>query len=657
MAFNPLTPPHALSISAVSAQSRSTVRSAESLRRVRASNNGLRGQYFDNANFTKRKLTRTDAAINFNWRKGAPAAALGSDTFSVRWTGKIQPRYSEQYRFSTRANDGVRLWVNGEKLIDQWRNQPTARTNAGTIQLEAGKLYNLKLEYYENKGNAMVKLFWSSPQQTREIVPTSHLFTSATPLTTLTAPKLIQAGGNSYDFTVTYRDDKAVNIATLDNQDVRVTGPNGFNQLARFVSVDRNSNGTPRQATYRITAPGGSWDSGDNGSYAVNLQANQVTDTDGNKIPAGTLGSFQVELATTPLPNIQLSRYTGGFQNPTDIVSAKDGSNRLYVLEQAGTIRTVDNGTLQTSPFLDISDRVKSGGEEGLLSLAFPPNYANKRQFYVYYTNKNSDIVISRFRLQAGTNQADANSETVLLTIPHPNFTNHNGGKLAFGPDGYLYISVGDGGGAGDPNNNAQNPASLLGKVLRVDVESPGVATYTIPATNPFLANADPANRYRDEIWALGLRNPWRISFDRQTGDLYIADVGQNQREEVNFQPANSSGGENYGWKIFEGTQRYSDGNVSGLVAPLAEYSHAEGISVTGGYVYRGSEFPTLQGTYFYGDFANGKIWGVRRTGGTVENKLLLDSPYGISTFGEDEQGNLYVADYFNGDIYKINTV
>jgi glucose/arabinose dehydrogenase len=617
----------------------------------------LRGQYFDNANFTKRKLTRTDAAINFNWRKGAPAAALGSDTFSVRWTGKIQPRYSEQYRFSTRANDGVRLWVNGEKLIDQWRNQPTARTNAGTIQLEAGKLHNLKLEYYENKGNAMAKLFWSSPQQTREIVPTSHLFTSATPLTTLTAPKLIQANGNSYDFTVTYRDDKAVNIATLDNQDVRVTGPNGFNQLARFVSVDRNSNGTPRQATYRITAPGGSWDSGDNGSYAVNLQANQVTDTDGNKIPAGTLGSFQVELATTPLPNIQLSRYTGGFQNPTDIVSAKDGSNRLYVLEQAGTIRTVDNGTLQTSPFLDISDRVKSGGEEGLLSLAFPPNYANKRQFYVYYTNKNSDIVISRFRLQAGTNQADANSETVLLTIPHPNFTNHNGGKLAFGPDGYLYISVGDGGGAGDPNNNAQNPASLLGKVLRVDVESPGVATYTIPATNPFLANADPANRYRDEIWALGLRNPWRISFDRQTGDLYIADVGQNQREEVNFQPANSSGGENYGWKIFEGTQRYSDGNVSGLVAPLAEYSHSEGISVTGGYVYRGSEFPTLQGTYFYGDFANGKIWGVRRTGGTVENKLLLDSPYGISTFGEDEQGNLYVADYFNGDIYKINTV
>jgi glucose/arabinose dehydrogenase len=551
MASNPLTSPQLLPFSASPTRSVSTKAELESIQRAPApirrpfrapsstNSNGLRGQYFDNANFTKPKLTRTDTNINFNWGRGAPAA-VEADTFSVRWTGKIQPRYSEQYRFSTRANDGVRLWVNGKKLIDRWQSRPTARTNAGTIQLEAGKLYNLKLEYYENKGNAMVKLFWSSPQQTREIVPTSHLFTSATP---------------------------------------------------------------------------------------------------------------------TPLPNIQLSRYTGGFKNPTDIVSANDGSNRLYVLEQAGTIRTVENGTLQPSLFLDISNRVKSGGEEGLLSLAFPPNYANKRHFYVYYTNQNSDIVISRFRLKAGSNQADANSETVLLTIPHPNFTNHNGGKLAFGPDGYLYISVGDGGGAGDPNNNAQNPASLLGKVLRVDVESPGVATYTIPSTNPFLANADPANRYRDEIWALGLRNPWRISFDRQTGDLYIADVGQNQREEVNFQSATSSGGENYGWKIFEGTQPYSEGNTAGLVAPLVEYAHTEGISVTGGYVYRGGEFLTLQGTYFYGDFANGKIWGVRRTGSTVENKLLLDSAYGISTFGEDEQGNLYVADYFNGDVYKLNAV
>nr|RNJ65076.1 MAG: hypothetical protein EDM05_33045 [Leptolyngbya sp. IPPAS B-1204] len=620
------------------------------------SRNGLQGQYFDNANLTRLKLTRSDAGVNFNWGRRAPAAAIAADTFSVRWTGQVQPRYSEQYTFSTRSNDGVRLWVNGQKLIDHWQSRPTATTQAGTIQLEAGQRYDLRLEYYDNTGGAMAKLFWSSPQQTREIIPASRLFQpSPIPTATLTASNLTQAG-NSYEFSVTYRDDRAIKVATLDSQDIRVTGPNGFNQFAQLVSVDRNRNGTPRQATYRITAPGGSWDSNDNGTYSVNLRRNQVTDTSGTSIQAGRLGRFQVELANNgPLPNIQLARYAGGLQNPTDIVSAKDGSNRLYVLEQAGTIRTIANGTVQPSAFLDISDRVKSGGEEGLLSLAFPPNYASKRHFYVYYTNSNSDIVISRFRLQPGTNQADANSETILLTIPHPNFTNHNGGKLAFGPDGFLYIGVGDGGGAGDPNNNAQNPRSLLGKILRLDVEAPGVATYRIPSTNPFLAQTDPTDRYRDEIWALGLRNPWRISFDRQTNDLYIADVGQSQREEVNFQPANSRGGENYGWNIFEGTRPYTNGNATGLVAPLVEYDRSQGISVTGGYVYRSSEFPALQGIYFYGDFANGKIWGLRRSAGTVQNQLLLDSPYGISTFGEDEQGNLYVADYFNGDIYKLS--
>ncbi|MBF2002025.1 MAG: PQQ-dependent sugar dehydrogenase [Synechococcales cyanobacterium M58_A2018_015] len=656
------------SLSRSRAVTQAPLRSSSTLRRQRlarlasSSGNGLRGQYFDNANFTNLKLTRTDAGVNFNWRGGSPDPRLGSDTFSVRWTGKVQPRYSELYTFSVRANDGVRLWVNGKKIIDQWRSRPTAATHQGKILLEADKQYDIRLDYYENDGNALARLFWSSPQQAREIIPGSRLFTSGTtpgglPTATAVAANVTGSGGSSYDFTVTYRDDTGVDVSSLDNNDIRVTGPNGFNQLAQFVSVDTATNGTPRTATYRIAAPGGSWDAADNGSYTLTLQANQVSDISGNRNRTLSLGSFQADIRdAAPIPDISLSRYAGGLTQPVDIVNAKDGSNRLFVLEQAGRVRVVQSGVVQSSPFLDISSRVKSGGEEGLLSLAFSPNYASTRRLYAYYTNQNGDIVLSRFQANASGTAADPSSETVLLTIPHPTYTNHNGGKLAFGPDGYLYVSVGDGGGGGDPDNNAQNPGSLLGKVLRLDVESPGVATYAIPATNPFLAATDPSDRYRDEIWALGLRNPWRLSFDRQTGDLYIADVGQSAREEVNFQPAASRGGENYGWKILEGTIPYAGGSTSGLTPPLLEYDHVQGgRSITGGYVYRGNEFQSLQGIYFYGDFINGKLWGARRSaGGTVENKLVNDTPYGISTFGEDEQGNLYVADYFKGDIYKL---
>lgn len=535
--------------------------------RAAARGTGLQAEYFNTAKLTGLKLTRTDPRINFNWGKGAPDPSIGANTFSVRWTGKVQPRYSEVYTFSTRSDDGIRLWVNGKQLINRWQKRDFSPPR-GKIKLEAGRLYDIKLEYYENKGKASAQLFWSSSQQSRQIIPGNQLF---------------------------------ANNPTADNP-------------------------TAENPTPSITV------------------SNTPTPTGGNTQIVG------------PLPNITLSRYTGGFSSPADIVNAQDGSNRLYVVEQIGQIRTVQNGVVAASPFLDIRDRVQSGGEEGLLSLAFPPDYANKRHFYVYYTNQSGNVVLSRFQLQAGVNAANPNSETILLTIPHPTYSNHNGGKLAFGPDGYLYVSVGDGGGGGDPNNNAQNPNSLLGKILRLDVESPGVTTYAIPSTNPFLTNTDPSNRYRDEIWALGLRNPWRISFDRQTGDLYIADVGQGQREEVNFQAAASTGGQNYGWKILEGTLPYSNGNSTGFTPPLLEYDRAQGVSVTGGYVYRGSEFQSLQGAYLYGDFGSGRIWGVRRTAtGTLENKLLLDSTYAVSTFGEDEQGNLYIADYFTGDIYKVN--
>jgi glucose/arabinose dehydrogenase len=355
----------------------------------------------------------------------------------------------------------------------------------------------------------------------------------------------------------------------------------------------------------------------------------------------------------TPLTQLQLSvtPVVAGLTNPIGVVDAKDGSDRLFVIEQTGQIRIVENGRLLLTPFLDIRDRLVSGGEQGLLGLAFPPDYASKGYFYVNYTDRSGDTVIARYRIGSSPNQANANSEEVILRIDQP-FGNHNGGQLAFGPDGFLYIGLGDGGGSGDPQNNAQNPNSLLGKILRLDVES-GAATYTIPNDNPFRS---PTDGIRDEIWASGLRNPWRFSFDRQTGDLFIADVGERQIEEVNFQPATSTGGENYGWRRFEGTRAFNNtnSNTTTLTFPVTQYDHSQGASVTGGFVYRGPARSDLQGVYLFADFANGKIWGLRRMGNTWETALLLDTEFNISSFGEDRAGNLFVADY-NGTLYRLN--
>jgi glucose/arabinose dehydrogenase len=354
--------------------------------------------------------------------------------------------------------------------------------------------------------------------------------------------------------------------------------------------------------------------------------------------------------------NVGFIPQASGLTNPVHIANTGDGSDRLFVVQQGGEIRVVENGALLPTPFLDISGRVSSGGEQGLLSMAFPPNYASKGYFYVNYTDINGDTVVSRYRLSGDRNVADPNSEEIILAIEQP-FDNHNGGQLAFGPDGYLYIGMGDGGGGGDPSNLAQNPGSLLGKLLRIDVES-GVFPYAIPDSNPFLNQSDPNNLIRDEIWASGLRNPWRFSFDRLTGDLYIGDVGQGSVEEIDFQPFFSTGGENYGWRIFEGSSRFSDDPVNGNpIFPIAEYEHpGESASVTGGFVYRGAQ-ENLNGIYFYGDFVDGRLWGLSLNNGTWENKLLLDTAYGISTFGEDEAGNLYLADYFGGDIFRITAI
>jgi len=357
-------------------------------------------------------------------------------------------------------------------------------------------------------------------------------------------------------------------------------------------------------------------------------------------------------------PEIALAPYVGKFSLPVQMTHAGDGSGRLFFVEQGGVVKIVKNGTIQAVSFLDITNRVLSGGERGLLSIAFPPLYAAKGHFYVNYTrNPDGATVVSRFTVGGNPDIAAPGTEEILLIIDQP-FPNHNGGQLAFSPeDGYLYIGMGDGGSGGDPENYAQNlmdlPGNkeLLGKLLRINVES-GAIPYAIPSDNPAIQGN------QSEIWALGLRNPWRFSFDQLTGDLYIGDVGQNSWEEINFQPASSQGGENYGWRILEGSQCFNP--LTGCIAPpnnslpVAEYAHSEGCSVTGGFVYRGGEFPLMDGIYLYGDFCSGKIWGLRQFAGRWETSLLLDTSLTISSFGEGEDRSLYVIDYAQGDIYRI---
>jgi uncharacterized protein (TIGR03437 family) len=349
---------------------------------------------------------------------------------------------------------------------------------------------------------------------------------------------------------------------------------------------------------------------------------------------------------------IRLVRVANGLTNPLGIESARDGSGRLFLVQQNGLIRLLRDGQLAGTPFLDIRTRTRASGECGLLGLAFPPGFADRRRFYVNYTNSDCTIsTIARYRLSANADVADATSEEIILQQRQP-FENHNGGRLAFGPDGYLYAGFGDGGSGGDPQNNGQNLGAWLGKILRFDPES-GTAPYAIPPTNPFVNDA----RARPEIWAYGLRNPWRFSFDRETGDLWIADVGQNRAEEINLQPASSKGGENYGWRLMEGLSCYNPSNCdrSGLTLPVLEYTRERGdVSVTGGFVYRGTRWPSLRSAYVYGDYASGRIWGIRRAGTLFNNSLLLDTNLTISSFGEDEAGELYVAGHGSGEVFRI---
>jgi glucose/arabinose dehydrogenase len=327
-------------------------------------------------------------------------------------------------------------------------------------------------------------------------------------------------------------------------------------------------------------------------------------------------------------------------RRPVDVQPANDGTGRLFIIEKYGAIRILENGQLLEEPFLKIDDHVNDNGNEmGLLGFAFHPQYEQNGYFYVNYTGLDGDTRISRF--QASGNIADPGSETILLTIPQP-YENHNGGAVAFGPDGYLYLGLGDGGLAGDPQKNGQNTETLLGKILRIDVNSGD--PYVIPADNPF----------GNEVWAYGLRNPWRISFDRASGDLWIGDVGQGEWEEIDYFPAGGVNGANYGWSIMEGNHGYDGEPQPGLLLPVVEYSHSsgDGCSVTGGYVYRGS-MPEWNGIYIYGDYCSGKIWGLLQSNGTWQNQFLFSVGITITSFGEDEAGELYFASD-SGDVYKL---
>jgi glucose/arabinose dehydrogenase len=382
-----------------------------------------------------------------------------------------------------------------------------------------------------------------------------------------------------------------------------------------------------------------------------------------SELPAATTEPITEPTAVPPTPtpvaqppaNLTLETVISGgsLVRPTSLTHAFD--ERLFVTEQVGRIRIIQAGTLLSESFLDITDRVNSrANEQGLLSVAFHPNYSENGYFFVNYTNASDSTILARFQVSDDNpNQADKSSEKILLTISQP-YNNHNGGQIQFGPDGYLYVGMGDGGSAGDPLNHGQNLTSLHGAILRLDIDQGNdEAGYAIPADNPFINN----DQARNEIWSYGWRNPWRFSFDRVTGDMFIGDVGQNLWEEISFQPADSPGGENYGWNIMEGSHCYRTANcdTTNLVLPIGEYTRDNGCSVTGGYVYRGSQWPVLWGNYFFADYCTGNIWSLTPDGDGRWRQTIVGQAYtNISSFGEDAAGELYALDHNGGAVLRL---
>jgi glucose/arabinose dehydrogenase len=350
----------------------------------------------------------------------------------------------------------------------------------------------------------------------------------------------------------------------------------------------------------------------------------------------------------------QLERVADGFERPLSITHAGDGSDRLFVVEQRGTVYVVRDGIVSDAPYLDVSDRTRVSGERGLLGLAFHPDFATNGRLFVHYSDRGGTTVLSELRADgASADRVDASTERIVLTLEQP-YGNHNGGQIAFGPDGYLYLGLGDGGSGGDPLDAGQDLGTWLGTILRLDVD--GAEPYEVPRDNPFVGVAGAL----PEIWAYGLRNPWRFSFDRASGDLWIADVGQNAIEEVNRQAASSPGGENYGWRVVEGDRCFDprDGcDLDAYVAPVITYTHDSGWgrSITGGVVPYGDAAPSLRGRYLFGDFVSGRVFvadGDLDVGFTADE--LLRAGFGIATFGLDEALDAYLADYGGGVLYRL---
>jgi glucose/arabinose dehydrogenase len=354
--------------------------------------------------------------------------------------------------------------------------------------------------------------------------------------------------------------------------------------------------------------------------------------------------------------NVVLTPVASGLSSPVYVASPRDGSGRLFIVEQTGRIRILSGGSVLSTPFLDVSSGISHGGEQGLLGLAFHPNFKANGLFFVNLTRPNGDTVVNRYRVSStNPNVADRSSAYRIITIGQP-YDNHNGGTLQFGPDGYLYIGMGDGGSSGDPGNRAQSLSSLLGKMLRIDINgSVGTRHYRIPSSNPYVGRAG-----RNEIWARGLRNPWKFSFDRATGTLWIGDVGQNRYEEIDRSGGTRPGrGLNYGWRVMEGRHCHvpsSGCNRSGKVSPVVEYGHGAGCSVTGGYAYRGTNVRALYGRYVFADYCSGTIWSIPRnpSGSTATRSLVLDTSLNISSFGESASNELFVVDH-GGTIYRID--
>lgn len=365
--------------------------------------------------------------------------------------------------------------------------------------------------------------------------------------------------------------------------------------------------------------------------------------------PASALAPARVHLRLVPL--------VSGLSSPLLVTHAGDGSDRLFVVEQTGTVRIVKDGTLVATPFVDVSRLITSGGERGLLGLAFHPSYRTNGTLYLSYTDRRGSSVIREYRVSSDPDRVDTGTGVTLLAVKQP-YANHNGGHIAFGPDGLLYIGLGDGGSSGDPGNRAQNRDSLLGKILRIDVNRrTGSLRYGIPPTNPFVGRAG-----ADQVWAYGLRNPWRFSFDRVTGDLWIGDVGQGDWEEVDRALAvrgrNAGRGLNFGWRAMEGAHCYRPAtgcSRTGKTLPLTEYGHGGGrCSITGGYVYRGRTYPDLAGAYLFGDYCSGEIWYVSRGADRgVRPTRALDTRESITSFGEDEAGELYLTSA-GGTVFRV---